>query len=162
MDEGELEDFVHRLRASVLADLTAAGYDKGEALALADRQITAAFPDDRRPPGHHVCHVVVEGRRVGHAWYGPDLAVDDAGWWLYDLAIVEAHRGSGVGTAVMALVEAEVRALGGTTIGLRVFDHNGAARHLYERSGFRPVSTLMRKILSEPDLGETPSETNAR
>jgi len=127
MNDGELEEFLHRLRAGVLYDPTAAGDDEGEAQALANRQLTAVFPDDRPPPGHHVCHVVVDGRPVGHAWYGPDPAAADAGWWLYDLEVVEAHRGSGVGTAVMALVEAEVRRLGGSTIGLRVLDHNATA-----------------------------------
>ena len=62
-------------------------------------------------------------------------------------AIDDAHRGNGIGTQVIALVEVEVRRLGGTTIGLRVFDHNDAARHVYERSGYRAISTLMRKVL---------------
>jgi predicted GNAT family acetyltransferase len=47
----------------------------------------------------------------------------------------------------VALVEDRIRRLGGTSIALRVFDHNSTARHVYERSGFQAISTLMRKVL---------------
>ncbi len=147
MTDGELGAFSRQLRTSLIADLTTAGYDEGEAAALADLQMSAAFPNDRPRPQHRVCHVVRDDRPVGHVWYGPDLAAADGGWWLYDLEIDDAHRGSGIGTRVLAFVEVEVRGLGGTTIGLRVFDHNDTARHLYERSGYRAISTLMRKVL---------------
>jgi predicted GNAT family acetyltransferase len=40
-----------------------------------------------------------------------------------------------------------VSRLGGATVGLSVFDHNPAARRLYDRLGYRAVSTSMRKIL---------------
>lgn len=129
MTDGELGAFSRRLRASVIGDLIAAGYDPGQASALADLQVTAALPNDRPPPQHRIRHVVHEDRPVGHVWYGPDPASAEGDWWLYELEISDADRGSGIGTQVLALVELEVRRLGGTTIGLRVFDHNDPARH---------------------------------
>lgn len=147
MTDAELGEFLRKVRAGLIADLIAAGIGEREAAATADPQVSAAFPNGRPRPQHHVCHVVRDDREVGHVWYGLDPAVVEGGWWLYDLEVDENHRGEGIGTDAVALVEAEARRLGGTSIGLRVFDHNSAARHLYERSGYRPISTLMRKVL---------------
>jgi ribosomal protein S18 acetylase RimI-like enzyme len=119
-----------------------------DAAALADARLTAAFPSGHTASGHHVCCVMHDDDcEVGHVWFGPDEWSTEAGWWLWELEIDDAHRGRGIGTRVIALVEAEVSRLGGTTVGLSVFDHNPAARRLYDRLGYRAVSTSMRKIL---------------
>ncbi|MGH9269820.1 MAG: GNAT family N-acetyltransferase [Ilumatobacteraceae bacterium] len=132
---------------SLIADLTAAGHEAREAATMADRQVTATFANGRPPCEHDVCHVVRDDCEVGHVWYGPDPAGAEGAWWLYDLEVDDGHRGKGIGTDAVALVEDRVRHLGGTSIALRLFDHNSTARHVYERSGYYPVSTLMRKVL---------------
>jgi GNAT superfamily N-acetyltransferase len=147
MTDGEVGEFLRRLTAGLIADLTAAGIGEREAVTMADLQVAATFPDGRPPPQHHVCCLVHDDREVGHVWYGPDPAGMDGGWWLYELEVDQAHRGKGIGTDAVAFVEDEVRRQGGTSIGLRVFDHNIAARRTYERAGYRPISTWMRKVL---------------
>ena len=80
-------------------------------------------------------------------WFGPRAGEGVGGWWLFELEIEEAYRGGGVARDVLALVDLEVRDRGGRTIGLIVFDHNIRARALSERTGYRAISTLMRKTV---------------
>jgi GNAT superfamily N-acetyltransferase len=143
----EVYTFLSHLKSTAVDDLTNAGYDAAEAALLVDLQITAAFPHGDEPSEHRVCGVIRDDELIGHVWFGPAPGAADGSWWLYELSIVELHRGGGVGAQVIALVEAEVRRSDGRSIGLRVFDDNHTARSLYERAGYRPVSTLMRKVL---------------
>ena len=147
MTDTELVEFLRRLRTSFIADLIESSFGEQDAAALADARLTAAFPSGHTAPDHHVCCVMHDDCEVGHVWFGPDPWSTEAGWWLWELEIDDANRGRGIGTRVIALVEAEVSRLGGTAVGLSVFDHNPAARRLYDRLGYRAVSTSMRKIL---------------
>lgn len=52
------------------------------------------------------------------------------------LAVAEHAAGRGVGTALIAAMEAEARARGATSITLHVFANNARARALYERAGY--------------------------
>jgi ribosomal protein S18 acetylase RimI-like enzyme len=47
----------------------------------------------------------------------------------------------------MELAEAEVKARGARSLGLKVFGFNAAARSLYESLGYSTVSLLMTKQL---------------
>lgn len=57
------------------------------------------------------------------------------------IAVRPEARGAGVGTALLAAIEAHARAQAKTTIRLDVVDTNPQARRLYERVGFKPVRT---------------------
>ena len=63
-------------------------------------------------------------------------------WRVEVLAVAEAVRGCGVGTALLTSVIAAARAEGLRTLTLEVVDTNGRARSLYERLGFRCAFTL--------------------
>ena len=55
---------------------------------------------------------------------------------VHDLAVLEGHRGRGLGRGLLEAVEAEARRRGAVRITLEVLENNRAARAAYERFGF--------------------------
>lgn len=55
---------------------------------------------------------------------------------LHDIVVRDTHRRRGIGTALIAAVEAEARARGAVKLTLEVLDGNASARRLYETLGF--------------------------
>ena len=65
----------------------------------------------------------------------------EPGYYISSLSVVPAERGQGVGAALLDNAVRKVRSRGGKTIALNVIAPNPAAVRLYERAGFRTVST---------------------
>lgn len=63
-----------------------------------------------------------DGKLLG--WVGAIPQYDTFGWELHPLVVVPANQGRGVGRALVADLEAQVRARGGTTIYLGTDDEN--------------------------------------
>jgi len=55
---------------------------------------------------------------------------------IHDLAVLDGHRGRGVGRRLLAAVEEKARSLGCCKVTLEVQEHNHPARRLYEALGF--------------------------
>jgi ribosomal protein S18 acetylase RimI-like enzyme len=92
--------------------------------------------------------VTRDGQPIGRAWVGldhPRGAPDTA--FLYDIEVAASFRGSGLGRALLAAVEAEVRKAGVGALELHVFGRNVTAIRLYERSGYAVTTQQMRKEL---------------
>jgi ribosomal protein S18 acetylase RimI-like enzyme len=89
------------------------------------------------------------GERVGLLWFGENrnLITGESEAWVYNVSVVAAHRGKGVGGLLMAHAEAYARQLGYPSIGLMVAVHNDAARRLYARLGFAESNLVMRRRL---------------
>lgn len=92
-------------------------------------------------PGDTALVAEEDGARLGLAWYRfftdaehGEGFVDEATPELA-IAVVDGHRGRGVGTALLAAVHARARAEGIDRISLSV-DHDNPARRLYERLGY--------------------------
>lgn len=80
-----------------------------------------------------------EGRVVGvilGAW-------DGRRGWLHHLAVDAAHRQAGIGSALIAEVEARLRAKGCLKVNLLVWADNEAARRLYARLGYQEMDGLV-------------------
>lgn len=74
---------------------------------------------------------VAEERIVGFAHVGIDIQRAHLG-----MAILDGHRGAGIGTRLLDACIEWTRGTDAHKIDLEVWPHNGAARRLYERAGF--------------------------
>lgn len=90
--------------------------------------------------------------RIGAGWRLPLLWAlgqdgDDDRFLLDGICVAEDARGQGIGSALMAAICDEARALGYSAVRLDVVDSNPRARALYERLGFavekaKPIGLL--------------------
>lgn len=70
---------------------------------------------------------------------------------LQSLAVLEGMRGSGIGSALLQAVYAELRRLGIEELAIGVLATNHDAMRLYEREGFKPwVVTTIGKVPPAP------------
>ena len=58
---------------------------------------------------------------------------------LLSIAVAEDSRGTGIGSALMELIEAELASLGATSLMLTVEPENELAKAVYEKAGFVKV-----------------------
>jgi GNAT superfamily N-acetyltransferase len=70
-----------------------------------------------------------------------DSKVAPGDLYLDGLAVAPAHRGQGIGTALIAAFETRARDNGFATVSLEVIDTNSRARQLYSRLGYQEVAT---------------------
>ena len=92
------------------------------------------------------------GEPVGYAFvtWGegpPTWEVGETVAELESLVVADAHRGGGVGSALVSAAREVARAAGARQMGIGVAHSNAPALRFYERHGFRPFYSLL--------LGET-------
>jgi ribosomal protein S18 acetylase RimI-like enzyme len=95
---------------------------------------------------------------VGYAVLGLGFGIEYGGAdaFVDDLYLVPEARGRGLGKTVLALLEAEARALGLAALFLVVDPENEPALRLYQRAGFEATHCLtMAKRLQPPPLTTT-------
>ncbi|MCK9342343.1 MAG: GNAT family N-acetyltransferase [Massilibacteroides sp.] len=80
--------------------------------------------------------------------FAPDYLkrVPEPGYYISSLSVIPAERGRGVGAALLDDAVRKVRSRGGETIALNIIAPNPAAVRLYERAGFRTVSTHRARV----------------
>ena len=140
-EDEEFEAWLPLLREDYAQDLVRDyGMSADKAWAQAGAEI-----DGRRPAGHSVFVIEVDGEPVGHLWlverrdaYEPTLSV-------YDIDVDEPYRGRGYGKAAMVFAEEEARRRGLTRIALHVGARNDVARNLYRSLGFEENEVAMSK-----------------
>ncbi len=88
------------------------------------------------------------GEPIGRAWVGMDHPRGAPGVaFLYDIEVLAARRGEGLGRALLEAVEAETRRHGAMALELNVFGGNRTALALYASAGYDVVTQQMRKAL---------------
>ncbi|MGG7510033.1 GNAT family N-acetyltransferase [Plantibacter sp. YIM 135249] len=136
-----------------------AGESEAEASANAERSFSQLFPGGELAPGQLVFEILEDAAAgpapeataasadpIGILWVGPTLN-STTDWWVWNIEIVESHRGRGLGREAMRLAEVQAREHGADSLGLNVFGFNVPARSLYESLGYETTSLQMRKTL---------------
>jgi GNAT superfamily N-acetyltransferase len=105
----------------------------------------------------------VGGEPAGYAIYfstfSTFLAIE--GVWLEDLFVRPAHRGSGVGRALLARVAAVVRERGGERLEWSALDWNELALGFYRRLGAQQMNEwVTHRLIGEP-LNALAAESSA-
>ena len=125
-----------------------------EAEEEAARGFAELLPDGLATPSHHVFTVHEAGADdvVGYLWLRvrpqPETA-DEVEGYVFDVELVPAARGRGLGRAMMLAAEEAARDLGATVMRLNVFGHNTAAMRLYESLGYTVIGAAMQASLEQ-------------
>jgi len=110
------------------------------------QQIAELLPNGLHTPNHSFWRVVNEaGAPVGVLWV--HVQPEQARAFIYDIEMSADQRGKGYGRATLEAMEATLKPLGVTNVGLSVFGDNPGAQHLYEKMGFEVVATNMKKSI---------------
>jgi ribosomal protein S18 acetylase RimI-like enzyme len=102
-------------------------------------------------PGNVLFIAEVDGERAGLLWFGPNrnLVTGEEEGWIYNVTVLPAYRGQGIGRLLMEHAERHAKEAGFPVIGLMVAVHNQTARDLYHRLEYQDSNILMRKRLPE-------------
>lgn len=132
-------------------DLVATGaMPARDAVGYAEQQLDVQLPLGLETPGQLVYVARLghpDGEDVGHLW----LRLDPSGAYVMDVAVEPAHRGAGLGRAVMLAGHTEVTRRGLSRVRLTVLGENAAALALYHSVGYRPVETAWTRRLAATD-----------
>ena len=103
-----------------------------------------------RRDGHSTVLVAeVAGRIAATAMVGED----GHRGWVYYVAADPAHKGSGLGRAIMGAAERWLAARGVWKVQLLVREDNAPVRQFYEHLGYRDTrSVCLQKIIERPEL----------
>lgn len=118
-----------------------------ETRAQASTEFPALLPQGLATPGHRLFDVRIDDAVAGMAWLKIDEKPGGTEVYIYDLRLDESWRGQGHGRALLAMLEAKARELGGVRLSLSVFGDNTVARALYESAGFETGRIAMFKLL---------------
>ena len=145
MTQEEFSSYRRRAISEYAAEHVRAGdWSAEQAERRAAKETDDLLPDGADTTGMALLVAETAGEVVGLVWVGP--APDGrAGWWIYDIEVVQAQRGRGYGRALLQAAEREAQRRGGDSIALNVFGGNDVALGLYESSGYQVASIQMRK-----------------
>lgn len=120
-----------------------------EAAALAEQVFAEQLPHGLSTPEHHLFRAVdpVDGAPVGQLWLRVRPGPAEVEGYVFDVELLPAARGRGLGRATMLAGEDAARALGVTVMRLNVFGHNTTATRLYESLGYAVAGAALHRRL---------------
>ena len=123
-----------------------------DALRRSREEFAHLLPKGLATPDHWLFSIedVDSGTAVGILWLAAMLGqgVGPSRAFIYDFEIDAAYRRRGYGRAALAALDQKAREMGFAEIGLHVFEHNVAARALYEQAGYEVTNVNMSKRLT--------------
>lgn len=132
---------------SWIRDMQKAGFLKEDmGYREAEKEMRKFLPDGLSTAGHHIMHIVVNGKRVGTIWYEiREKAIREA--YLWDIFLGEDERGKGYGKQAMTELQAMAEREGARRIQLNVFGYNTIAKNMYLKLGYREAAITMMKSI---------------
>jgi ribosomal protein S18 acetylase RimI-like enzyme len=115
----------------------------GDATAYAWHAFERLLPHGIETPMHHLWTVWSGHEEVGHLWLRVRPLTAEVEAYVYDVGLVPAAQGRGLGRATMLAAEEQARRLRATVMRLNVFGHNTAALRLYDAVGYAVVSDTL-------------------
>jgi ribosomal protein S18 acetylase RimI-like enzyme len=150
MSAADFQAFKARSVARHAQEQIACGrWPEGVALAHALDAFERLLPRGLDTPAHHLAHITDPRTHavVGALWFGLTPHGDTLEAFVYDVHVHEAHRRQGHARRAFEAMEAGLRQMGVSQIGLHVFAHNPEAAALYGGLGYGVVSLNLHKVL---------------
>jgi GNAT superfamily N-acetyltransferase len=130
-----------QVRAYAEDNLPRSGGDLERSLARSWAEFDRFLPQGLDTADTSLVVLISGDERVGHLWLAHH--VEPGLSFVYDVEVLEHHRGRGFGRAAMVVAEMLARGAGDDRIGLHVFGGNAAARNLYRTQGYVLQSTTV-------------------
>lgn len=148
MSEAEFEEW----RAHAVESYAQSWIDRGvpaeEARAKSEADHRESLPDGLATPGTSLSVLVHDGVIVGHLFVGRrEARFDERASFVYDVQVVDGHRGQGHGRSLMLLAERLSIDAGMRLLALHVFTGNTPAISLYASLGYETTSVNLFKPL---------------
>ena len=140
----ESEALIREIQARYAEDMVAHGGFEPE---VARGKAEADIPQALSLPTQQLFVLEDDGEPVGHLWLAERDLDGRATLFVYDVFVLEEHRGRGRGRQAMLLAEEEARRRGIDSITLNVFGGNEVARALYRSLEYGEIYVGMRKKL---------------
>jgi RimJ/RimL family protein N-acetyltransferase len=105
------------------------------------------LPNGLTTPNHYFFTIedTGTGTKVGALWYTVEDEEGKRQFFVMDIQIDNAYRRQGYGSQAFKAMEEQAREMGIGTIALHVFEHNRAARAMYEKLGYVGTGNMMSK-----------------
>ena len=135
---------VHSVAGFVRQQVAAGLQPEADARRDAARVFAEQLPDGRDTEHHHVLRVQdpATGATVGSLWLRVRPGAGEVEGYVFDVELLPAARGRGLGRATMLAAHETARALGATVMRLNVFGHNAPAIALYASLGYEVADAL--------------------
>lgn len=148
MSEGEFAQW----RAQAVESYAQSWIDRGvaaeEARAKSEADHLESLPDGLATPGASLRFLVHDGVIVGHLFVGRrEARSGEQASFVYDVQVVDGHRGQGHGRSLMLLAERVSLDAGMRLLALHVFSGNTPAISLYESLGYETTAVNLFKPL---------------
>jgi len=126
-----------------------------------EQRLTDALFGER--PAAEALIAEVDGETAGYAIFYPTFSTFLAiqGIWLEDLFVRPAHRGGGVGRALLANVARALRERGGERLEWSALDWNELALGFYARIGASQMNEWVTHRLIGPELAALAADADA-
>jgi ribosomal protein S18 acetylase RimI-like enzyme len=103
-----------------------------------------------------------DGTVIGYTYAGVEgrdwMSLRGPAGVLYDIVVDPAHRGRGVGRALLEATVAALRSRGSPQVVLSTADRNAAAHRLFESAGFRRTMIEMTRDADDDVLLDPPND----